>query len=64
MKLQGRRDYRESVNRKKQEQTVELSFGLQMFEEASCCAADTAGGGRGVSGSSSGMSCDFEPSEL
>lgn len=32
---------------KKQEQTVELSFGLQMFEEASCCAADTAGGGQG-----------------
>lgn len=32
MKLQGRRDYGESVNRKKQEQTGELSFGLQMFE--------------------------------
>lgn len=47
MKLRGRRDYRESVNRKKQGQTVELSFGLQMFEEASCCAADTAGGGQG-----------------
>lgn len=48
MKLQGRWDYRESVKKKKaHEQTVELSFGLQVFEEASCCAADTAGGGQG-----------------
>lgn len=46
VKLQGRRDYWESVNRKKQEQTAGLSFGLQMFEEASGCAADTAGGGQ------------------
>lgn len=27
-------------------QSLELSFGVQMFKEVSCCASDTAGGGQ------------------